>query len=226
MCKYILLFFHLTFLCFACNQQAPVDYSKLDVSEHNAEIPSKQTLDNQNSNERVIWQKPEFVINQLGDISQKVIADIGAGSGFFSFRLLPKAKKIIAIDIDKNMIAFLDSMSLSLPKNLIEKFETRLATPNNSMLKPAEADVALIVNTYTYLPSRVQYLRNLKSCLTERATIMIVDYKQGETPSNSKFDDKLSYKTVKSELEEAGYKSVHVDNNSLEYQYIITASNN
>ncbi|MBK7700753.1 MAG: hypothetical protein IPJ39_19500 [Saprospiraceae bacterium] len=41
---------------------------------------------------RAIWQKPGLVIEKLGDISDKVIADIGAGTGYFSLRLAPRAK--------------------------------------------------------------------------------------------------------------------------------------
>ena len=58
---------------------------------------------------RIVWQKPEEVVRLLGDISDKTIADIGAGSGYFTFRFALKAKKVIAIDIDPTMIKLMET---------------------------------------------------------------------------------------------------------------------
>ena len=43
--------------------------------------------------DRGIWQKPNMVISLLGDLEDKTVADIGAGTGYFTFRIVPKAKK-------------------------------------------------------------------------------------------------------------------------------------
>ena len=59
---------------------------------------------------RVFWQKPQVVIDKLGDLSDLVVADLGAGSGFFSRRLAQQAKKVIALEIDQNMIPVIDSL--------------------------------------------------------------------------------------------------------------------
>ncbi len=53
---------------------------------------------------RAEWQKPEWVIEQLGDLTGKTVADIGAGTGYFAFRIARKAKKVIAIDIDERFL--------------------------------------------------------------------------------------------------------------------------
>ena len=46
-----------------------------------------------NDSGRIAWQKPELVMSKLGDLTDKVVADIGAGTGYFTFRLAPRAKK-------------------------------------------------------------------------------------------------------------------------------------
>ncbi|MCC6413823.1 MAG: DUF1698 domain-containing protein, partial [Saprospiraceae bacterium] len=79
------------------------------------------------SKDRVIWQKPDMVIARLGDLRGKTVADIGAGSGYFTFRLVPKAKKVIGIDIDPRFITFMDSVKVRLPKQYQDQFESRLA---------------------------------------------------------------------------------------------------
>ena len=53
---------------------------------------------------RQVWQKPNLVIELLGDLQDKTIADIGAGVGYFSFRLAEKANRVIAIEIDENSL--------------------------------------------------------------------------------------------------------------------------
>lgn len=42
---------------------------------------------------RVIWQKPDLIIDMFGDLRDKTVADVGAGTGFFAFRLVREAKK-------------------------------------------------------------------------------------------------------------------------------------
>jgi len=104
--------------------------------------------------DRNIWQKPEMVISMLGDLNGKTVADIGAGSGYFAFRLTPKAEKVIGIDIDPGFISFLDSMKVRLPESYRNRFESRLAKPDDPMLGPGEADAVIIVNTYAYIDNR------------------------------------------------------------------------
>ncbi|MEO6759557.1 MAG: DUF1698 domain-containing protein, partial [Saprospiraceae bacterium] len=110
------------------------------------------------SKDRGIWQKPDMVISLLGDLENKTVADIGAGTGYFTFRLVPKAKKVIGIDIDRRFIDFLDSVQVRLPQRYRDRIETRLATPEDPLLKPEEVNAVMIVNTYAYIDDRIHYL--------------------------------------------------------------------
>jgi predicted RNA methylase len=55
----------------------------------------------------VIWQKPDLVIQQLGDVNGKTVADLGAGTGYFSRRIAYKGARVIAIDIDPQAIQWM-----------------------------------------------------------------------------------------------------------------------
>ncbi len=174
---------------------------------------------------RVIWQKPEVVIGKMGDLSNKVVADIGAGSGFFARRLAQHAKKVIAIELDDRLIHFMDSIKLvELRPEHQSRFETRLATSTNSMLKPGEADIILLVNTYIYIQDRVSYLKHLLSVLPQGGKVIIVDFKRKRIPI--KYPPaaiRLELYEVENELEAAGFSSFQSDDCSLDYQYITVA---
>ena len=58
---------------------------------------------------RAEWQKPEKTIASLGPLDGKTVADIGAGTGYFSFPISKQAAKVIAIDIDKRFLDYIDA---------------------------------------------------------------------------------------------------------------------
>lgn len=161
----------------------------------------------------------------MGDLNDKVVADLGAGSGFFSRRLAQLAKKVIAIEVDPRFIQFMDSIKLvELKPEYQRRFETRLAAPDNSNLKPGEADIILIVNTYIYIQNRVKYLEHLRSVLPDDGKVLIVDFKKKRIPiSYPPAKIRLELYEVENELLAAGFSDFVSDDCSLDFQYIILA---
>lgn len=173
--------------------------------------------------DRAIWQKPELVLNTLGDVHDKVIADIGAGTGYFSFRLLPMTQKVIAVDIDPQAIQYLDSIASLIPEKFKSRFETRLATASDPKLMDGEVDIALLVNTYLYINDRVDYLSRLRSKLTDHGKVLIIDYKKKRIPIGPEAAMRIPLYQVEAEITKAGYTIVQSDDQSLSYQYILVA---
>ena len=174
--------------------------------------------------DRGIWQKPELVISFLGDLKDKTVADIGAGTGYFTFRLVPKAKKVIGIDIDPRFINFLDSVKVRLPEVYQKRFESRLAKFDDPMLKPGEADNVVIVNTYAYIENRAQYLKTLYTGIAPGGQILIIDFKKNNLPVGPPDEFKVSLAQVERELVATGFKISKVDKDVLDYQYIVLAT--
>jgi SAM-dependent methyltransferase len=174
--------------------------------------------------DRGIWQKPNMVISLLGDLENKTVADIGAGTGYFTFRIVPKAKRVIGIDIDPRFISFLDSMKVRLPEAYRSRFETRLAKPNDPLLQPGEADAVVIVNTYGYIENRVQYLRTLVKGMAPGGRLLIIDFKKNNIPVGPADEYKVALSQVEKELLAAGFKTEKIDKDALDYQYIVIAS--
>jgi ubiquinone/menaquinone biosynthesis C-methylase UbiE len=175
---------------------------------------------------RTIWQKPDVVMRKMGDLSQKVVADIGAGTGYFAFRLALKAKKVIAIDIDQDALDTIQRYIPKLPEAYRNRIETRLAKANNPMLQPEEADMVVIINTIAYISDLQAYLNTLRSGMKKGAEIMIVDYKMKRLPiSAPPRSERVYLDVVEDMVEKAGFRLTQSDDTSLDYQYILKAVN-
>ena len=197
----------------------PVDTAATNVREpfdlqvRKYEDPKRQT-----------WQDPKFVIEALGNLNDLVIADLGSGTGYFTFQMAVPAQKVIAVDIEQRFLNYIeDRKSEMYDRFLAEKIETRLTTPNSPSLKENEVDVVLIVNTIAYIKERDQYLQVLKKGMNNNGRVVIVDYKDGNMPVGPNEDSKVSVAKISNELKEAGFIIDKVDNQSLQYQYLIKA---
>ncbi len=184
--------------------------------------PSASLMSDFENPNRAIWQKPELVISQLGDLSGKTVADIGAGTGYFAFRMASKAKKVIAIEIDQQMINFMDSMKIRLPKDRQTHFESRLAKPDDPLLLPGEANAVTIVNTIGYIENRVNYLKKLHAGIAPGGLLLIIDFKKN-LPVGPAEKYKVGLPELEAELRKAGFAPVRDDVKSLDYQYILLA---
>jgi len=170
---------------------------------------------------RAEWQKPEETIASLGPLKGKTVADIGAGTGYFSFPIAKQADKVIAIDIDQR---FLDYIAQKKQKQKIgANIETRLTKPDSSGLKPGEADMVLIVDTYHHIEGRIEYFKKLKKCLRKDGVLVIIDFKKMKTPPGPPVEMRIAEGQMESELKSAGLTIVSADRDLLPYQYIMKA---
>lgn len=207
------------------NQLNPPRTNLLDTTAPGQSRPSVSFTDIANSfetPERENWQKPQMVISLLGDLSDLTIADIGAGTGYFSLRLAEKAEKVIAIDIDSLFLDYIDHRISEGKLAHRLNVETRLTTPDDPGLRPAETDIVLFVNTYHLLENRPEYFRKVKPGLKPGGRIVIIDFKDGNMPVGPVQEERISWHQASGEMQEAGYKMMSVDTVSLDYQYILT----
>lgn len=218
----IKIFFLSIVLCQVACLEKPNQLSQSNNAP-NQTPPNVDIIPTDDSQDRTIWQKPYVVIAKMGDLTNAVIADIGAGSGYFSFRFIHQASKVIAIDIEPQLIDMMNAEKMYYKQEIQNKFEARLAAVDDSKLSPNEIDIAFLSNTYCYLENRVNYLRNLKSKFKSKGRIVIVDFKKKLTPFGPDQKHRLAQAEVEQELLEAGYQIVESDDTSLQYQYIIIA---
>ncbi len=222
----------LVLCCFGCNdkkkESTEVSVSPPSTIIENSPADSGEEITGEaiSADGRRLWQKPDDVISKLGDLEDKVVADLGAGIGYFSLRLLPKSAKVIALDIDKDKVKILNGFKSSLRPALAKKLDVRLVTPDNSRLNNNETDIILIVNTVAYIDNRVAYFKELKTSLKTDGQVVIVDYKTKKMPDYvhaPPYNEREYLHVLEDQLSQAGFGNITSDDTSLEYQFMVFA---
>lgn len=173
------------------------------------------------------WQNPELILSKLEPLKNKTVADIGVGTGFFTFRIVQEAEKVIAIDIENRFLEYIEERKYELKDSEVtKKIETRLCLKNDPHLLEKEVDIALMVNTYHFIENRIEYLLKVRDGLKDQGRITIVDYKTGIIPIGPPESMRIPLNITLNELEKSGFEITEVDTSSLEFQYIVSAFTN
>lgn len=162
---------------------------------------------------RDVWQLPHQVIMALEIRPDETIADLGAGSGYFTRRLARHAGKVYAVDIDQKL---LDMNKKSSPANVV----TVLATADDPKLPPASVDTIFICDVLHHISSRAAYYAKLKTALKPGGRIVNIDFHKKPLPIGPPESMKLSDAEVEKELAAAGFRKVK-QFDVLPYQYFV-----
>jgi SAM-dependent methyltransferase len=183
--------------CVTKGDQLPRHY---DDPEHMIELFESPDRDS--------WAKPDEVVRALQlDEQGAVIADIGAGSGYFSQRLAREvpAGKVYAVDVDDKFRTYIETHRESWGTPNIEP---HLAFYDDPALPEQAVDVVFMSNTYAYLRTRVPYLLKIKEALRPDGRLVVINFKPeanvpGDVAPPAKH--RVSKATALSELREAGF---------------------
>lgn len=166
------------------------------------------------------WQKPEQVVKALGLGEGQRVADIGAGTGYFSRHLaeaVGESGRVYAIDTEREMV---EHMARRAEKERTPQVQAILAAPDDPKIPEGGADLVLMVDTYHHIDDRVRYLRRLARSLRPGGRLAIIDFEKRPLPVGPPLDHKLARETVLEELEEAGYRLVE-EPGILPHQYFL-----
>ena len=162
---------------------------------------------------RDAWQKPHDVITALSLRPDEVVADIGAGSGYFSRRFVRHAGQVIAVDIDKDLLAL-------AAKDAPPNHKTLLSAPDDPRLPAASVDTVFICDVLHHIENRPAYLRKLVAALKPGGRIVVVDFYKKPLPVGPGVAMKLSEEEVSSDMGKAGLKLMK-SLNILPHQYFL-----
>lgn len=155
--------------------------------------------------ERAAWQMPDRVIADLELQPGQRVADIGAGTGYFSVRLARAAAKptVYAVDIEDTMLAYLAKRA---GEEGLGKVKTILAAPDNPKLQEP-VDMVLVVNTYHHIADRLAYFRKVRAGIRPGGKLAIVDWKKG-APMGPADEYRFTPEEIRNELAAAGFRFV------------------
>ena len=175
--------------------------------------------------QRDIEQKPDEVIAAMGIKEGEAIADIGAGSGYFSFRFAPyvgKTGRVYAVDINADMILY---MNRHIRDKKIENVVTVLSAAEDPLLADNSIDRFFICNTWHHVSQQPQYIQLMKKMLRPGGQIIIVDYFKKPLPVGPPPEMKMARNDVVKQMEQGGLKLTK-EHTFLPYQYFLVFTMN
>jgi len=169
---------------------------------------------------RDAYQKPQEVVTALALREGEVIADIGAGSGYFAVRFAravgPRGR-VYAVDISPDMIRYLNRR---IRDEELSNVTTVLSDPDDPLLRDGSVDRFVIVNTWHHIEDQPKYLSLMKRMLRPGGQVVHIDFQKRELPVGPPLSMKIAREDLVRQMEAAGF-SLAAEHDFLPYQYFL-----
>jgi arsenite methyltransferase len=149
-------------------------------------------------------QEPDEIVRSLDLHDGDRVADIGAGGGYFTFRLARSVGPrglVYAVDVDEPMLRALDREARREGVTNVRTVEGGATTPG----LPERVDLMFLSHSFHHLPDQVDYLRNAAASLSRGGRVAIVEGR-GEGLFGRLFGHSTSPALIRSQMEAAGFR--------------------
>lgn len=152
---------------------------------------------------RDTWQVPDQVIAALNLKRGQSVADIGAGTGYFTVRLAKSkaSPKVYATDIEPSMVKYLRERAAKEGLDNVVVVQASHDKPN----LPEPVDLVLVVNTYHHIGNREAYFLRLAKSIKPGGRVAIIDFKP-DSPEGPPKEFRFPPERFRAEMGKAGYK--------------------
>jgi SAM-dependent methyltransferase len=150
---------------------------------------------------RSLTEKPDDVITALHLKPTDIVADIGAGTGYFSFRMANLVAKVFAVDVQPEM---LEAMDFLAEENQVKNITTILGTETDPKLPANAINLALMVDAYHEFSSPREMMTNLVKSLKPDGKIVLVEYRRENPLIPIKALHKMTRTQVEKEMAAVG----------------------
>lgn len=150
------------------------------------------------------WQQPDRVVETLSLKPGARVADLGAGGGYFTFRLaraVGPTGRVYAVDVDADMNEYVAGRAKA---EGLANVEVILAEPADPKLPEEGVDLLFTCNTYHHLEHRARYFEAVRERLRPHGRVAILEY--ADSPSWFLPSHTTSAETIRSEMEAAGFR--------------------
>jgi SAM-dependent methyltransferase len=130
--------------------------------------------------DRAVWQRPDDVIAALGLHGDESIADVGAGSGYFTFRLaraVPRGR-VTATDLEPDMLRHVFHRSMAEGTGNVA---VALARPDDPAVPPG-TDLVFVCDVLHHVQDRATWLGKAAAAMKPGARLVLVEFKEGALP--------------------------------------------
>lgn len=168
-----------------------------------AKVMGHPAIDWLERNEREDEEAPSKAIQLLKLAPDAVIADIGAGSGYYTFRLAAQHPqgRVIAVDIQPEMISYLESEKKHLNA---ENVSAHLGKIDDTLLEPNSIDAAIMVDAYHEFSHPYEMIRSIAKALRPGGRLFLLEYRAEDPTVPIKKLHKMTEKQAKAEMAAAG----------------------
>lgn len=156
--------------------------------------------------EREIEERPQLVIDALEIKPGDTIADLGAGSGYYSFRIAPLVGErgtVLAIDVEPRMLRIVSERAR---RDGIKNVTTVLGTPSDPNLEPNSIDLLFMVDVYHELEFPFEVMTKVREALKPGGRVALIEYRAEDPAVMIKPVHKMSERQVIRELTAAGFR--------------------
>ena len=158
--------------------------------------------------ERETEEKPQLVIDALEIKPGQTIADLGAGSGYYSFRIAPlvgPTGRVLAIDIEPKM---LEVIAERASREHVTNIATVRSSERDPNLAPHSVDLLFMVDVYHELEYPYEVMRKVREALKPGGRVALVEYRAEDPQVQIKPVHKMSEAQVRREMQAAGFRHV------------------
>ena len=208
---------------FAVGQALAVGQNTLLTSTqemHRIQRDSKAYIARLEDPKRDGYQKPAEVVKALQIRGGEAVADIGAGSGYFTLRLaeaVGKTGRVYAVDVNPDMVRHLNRRVRDLK---VGNVVTVLCAPDDPLLGDGSVERFFICDTWHHIEGHANYLALLKRMLKPGGQVIMVDFKKTKTPVGPPMELRIDRDDLVREMEANGFQ-LAAEHTFLEHQYFL-----
>ena len=169
---------------------------------------------------RIEEERPDEMLAALEIVPGSVVADVGAGVGYHTWRLaeiVGPSGRVVAVDIQPEMLELLRG---NIEERGLDNVEIVLGTPTDPRLPVGEIDLVLMVDVYHEFSDYRAMLRAIRTSLKPDGRVVLVEYRQEDPTVPILPLHKMSEAGVRSELEPMGFQFVE-NPDFLPWQHIL-----
>ena len=170
--------------------------------------------------EREDEEHPAMVIDALGLRGGDVVADLGAGSGYFTFRIAPKVGKtgrVLAVEIQNEMLETIRRRATALKVTNVEEVKGSETDPK---LPVRGVDIVLMVDVYHELAYPFEVMTKIRQALKLGGRVVFVEYRKEDPQVPIKEVHKMSVEQLEKEMSVVGLTRVRTIE-TLPWQHIV-----